>query len=184
MVKDSDLLPWIMGGMLVVGAAVAAAVGLDGTTASTSNSPNDTGARPTVLPQSSNQSSPTPPAVAADLTPVAVSPTARPLLPPGQVWECVINGQRVFSDAQCGAHASIRQLSEVNVMNSRPAPGPYGAYGSYGAGYYPPPLPPADTDEPDYSSSVGPGVIVVRERPRRDHIPRRDSHPHARPHSN
>jgi hypothetical protein len=47
-------------------------------------------------------------------------PAARVALPLGSVWECVVNGQRTFSDAPCGAHPVIRQLHPLNTMESSP----------------------------------------------------------------
>lgn len=128
-------------------------------------------------------------AVTADPSPAVVSPNARSQLPPGQVWECMIDGQRVFSDAQCGAHASIRRLSELNVMDStavppRGAPRPYGRDPDPAPSYDAPPLAPSDAgvdeangSEPIYTSSQ---VVVVRERGRRDHVPHRPNHHHPR----
>jgi hypothetical protein len=99
----------------------------------------------------------------------------------------MIDGQRVFSDAQCGAHASVRQLSELNVMDSsvapaRGAPLPYGRDPGPAPGYYPPPLPASDGDESKGSDPLytSPQVIVVRERGRHDHVPHRVNHPHPR----
>jgi hypothetical protein len=100
----------------------------------------------------------------------------------------VINGQRVFSDAQCGAHASVRQLSELNVMDrppARAAPQPY-SRDPGPAPAYPPSPPPTDAgmmDEPEpegsYPIYTAPSVVVVRERGRRNH-PHRVHHPQPR----
>ena len=63
---------------------------------------------------------PTPPAPIQ--APPAMQPAAKDGLPPGSVWECVVNGERTFSDAPCGARSSIRQLSELNLMDSAGSP--------------------------------------------------------------
>jgi len=141
MAKDIDLLPWILGAMLAVGAAAAAA--------------SD------VAP-----------------APAPAAPNARKQLPPGQVWECQVDGQRVFSDTRCGAHASVRHLSELNLMASS---APAGYDRPPRTGYYPPspamdePAPYPSDDEAGYT---GPSVIV-RERLRREQA-RRDHRPRAR----
>jgi hypothetical protein len=119
-----------------------------------------------------------------------MSANARPQLPPGQVWECDINGQRVFSDVQCGSHATVRQLRDLNVMDSSTAPQPYG-YGAPYPGYRYPPPPAASPPPPvyypdeapaDYSGDpyVGDSYIVVHDRYRRYHHPHPQAHP--RPH--
>jgi hypothetical protein len=58
---------------------------------------------------------------------VAAAPAARAALPQGSVWECVLNGQRTFSDAPCGVRPVIRQLNPLNRMDSSAAV----AYDSY-----------------------------------------------------
>ena len=57
-----------------------------------------------------------PAAMAAAQTPAERAPP----LPPGQVWQCVHDGHKIFSDAPCGSGATIRQLNDVNVMHSSP----------------------------------------------------------------
>jgi hypothetical protein len=44
-----------------------------------------------------------------------------PALPAGQVWQCIRDGQRVFSDTRCGEGATIRQLNDTNRMDTAPA---------------------------------------------------------------
>jgi hypothetical protein len=108
------------------------------------------------------------------------------------VWECDVDGRRVFSDTQCGAHATVRQLAEVNVIDSsavstRVPPRSYGP----GPGYYPQPGPGYDRgpgsasdapldDSGDYPIYTGAPVVVVHDRWRRDHVPHRPNHPQAR----
>ena len=175
-----DILPWVLGSVLVISAAAAAAIGLtDSTAPNPAIAPNDAmGNIPSPRSNQAAAAAATPIATVSEPKSASVSPTARVPLPPGQVWECEINGQRVFSDAKCGAHASIRQLRELNVMDSvAVAPSPF--YGSYGSGYYPPP--PSDETPPDYSSDpyVSQQVIVARERARREHFPRHSNNPHG-----
>jgi hypothetical protein len=116
----------------------------------------------------------------------AVAGTERPQLPPGQVWQCVIDGQRVFSDSPCGAHASIRQLGDLNVMDA-PPPAPSRAYPyPYPPAYpYPPPYSPAPTwgsgtvDDSDYD--YGPDVLAVYARAHRNSYLRHNGHVHPHP---
>jgi hypothetical protein len=181
MVEETDLLPWILGAALALTAAAATAVGLPDPTAPPS--------APVAAAASNKQAAPntaaaTPP-VHADLSPVAVSPAARAQLPPGQVWQCEVGGQRVFSDTQCGAHATVRQLSELNVFDSstayaQRAPRPYGP----GPGYYPQPetaseAPPDDSDA-NYPVYTGTPVVVVHDHLHRDHLPHHGNHPQPR----
>ena len=53
-------------------------------------------------------------------TTAAQTPERTPPLPTGQVWQCIREGHKTFSDAPCGASATIRILSEVNVMDPDP----------------------------------------------------------------
>jgi len=72
-------------------------------------------------------------------TTAAQTPERPPPLPAGQVWQCIRDGHKTFSDAPCGAGATIRQLNDVNVMD----PDPRGsmpatrrvAYATYPAAY-------------------------------------------------
>jgi hypothetical protein len=187
MAKHTDLLPWVLGAMLALGTVAAFAAGLpDPTPGGVPTAPN------TAVPASKAQAAPSAAsavhaAAPAALSPVAVATNARPQLPPGQVWECDVNGQRVFSDVQCGTHATVRQLTELNVFDStaaygRGTPRPYG-YGT-GPGYYPQPMP-ASEAPPDDADAGGGGpiytqVIVVHDRPRRDQPAHHGNHPHPR----
>jgi hypothetical protein len=187
MVEDTDLLPWILGAGLALAAVAATAVGLSDATAPPT--------APAVAAPSSQQASPSAtaatPAVHADLSPVAVSPSARAQLPPGQVWQCDVGGQRVFSDTQCGAHATVRQLPELNVFDSstayaQRAPRPYGPGPGPGPGpgYYPQPEPaseaPPDDSDANYPIYTGTPVVVVHDHGHRDHLAHHGNHPPSR----
>jgi hypothetical protein len=170
MAEDTDLLPRVLGGMLALGAVAAIAVGLpDASTAQ-------------AAPSAATAVHPAPP---AELSPVVVPTTARPPLPPGHVWECNSNGQRIFSDVQCGAHATLRQLTELNVFDPTVANGhstarPYG-YGP-GPGYSPPPGPTSDAppDDTGGGDPIYTQVIVVHDRSHRDQPAHHGSHPRPR----
>jgi translation initiation factor IF-2 len=201
MTEETDLLPWLLGGMLALGAAAAIAVGVsDSTPAGVPAAP--TAAAPASRPQAA-PSTAAPGAAPADVSPVVAAANARAQLPPGRVWECEINGQRVFSDVQCGAHATVRQLSEQNVFDAsvaygRGAPRPYGdgpgpgpgpgpsgpAPGGPAPGHYDPQPGYASDAPPDDASGGDPiysQVIVVHDRARRDQLAHHhDNHPHPR----
>jgi hypothetical protein len=209
-----DTLPWVLGGMFALGAVAAIAAGLPdpapggaptapytrasaGTaqTATSAASASTAQAPPSAASPSTAQLPPSPtsaasPAAPADVSPVVVSTSARTQLPRGQVWECDIDGQRVFSDVQCGAHATVRQLTELNVIDSaaaypRGAPRPDGYApgpgGFNGPGYYPQPVP---SEEPPNDSDAGDPlytqVIVVRDRLRREQLAHHGNRPHPR----
>jgi hypothetical protein len=182
MVEDNDLLPWILGGALALAAVAATAL----------SDPTAPPAAPVVATTSSKQAPPSataaPPAVHGELAPAVAAPTPRAQLPPGQVWECGVAGQRVFSDKQCGAHATVRQLTELNVFDSSTAyahvpPRPYGGPGP-APGYYPQPepaseAPPEDSDA-NYPVYTGTPVVVVHDHRHRDHGAHRGNHPQPR----
>jgi hypothetical protein len=186
MAEDTDLLPWVLGGMLALGAVAAIAVGLpDGTPGGAPAAPHTAASASTARPVTSAAAA-AHPAAPADLSPVVVATNARPQLPPGQVWECDVNGQRVFSDVQCGTHATVRQLSELNVIDSaaaygRGTPRAYG-YGP-GPGYYPQPAPASEAPPDDSDAGGDPiytQVVVVRDRVRRDQQAHHSTRPHPR----
>jgi hypothetical protein len=194
---DKDLLPWILGGALITTGAIAAAIQFTGhppngvSTAPASLAPDTvTGAPASIAPIAPSTMAP----ASAPEVPTATLQTANatspdtgakngPELPRGEVWQCIVNGQKIFSDKRCGEGASVRQVGDLNVMEvpSAPSPGSYGAYGSgYRGGPYPsaPSYPDDEDDTGDVGSDVYPGqIIVARERARRD----QDSH--ARPQS-
>ena len=126
---------------------------------------------PPPAPVSANDAAPA-------LPPVAASAASAPALPSGEVWECTVNGQKIFSDKRCGSGASVKQLGDLNVMDVPPPqyPTPY-AYGQpYGA--YPAAAPyPDDEDGGDVNGDAYPSqIIVARERARREHRLHQDYH--------
>jgi hypothetical protein len=195
MTEDTDLMPWVLGGMLALGAVAAIAAGSPDpaplgvpTAPHTAASASTAQAAPSATSASAAQPAPSatsaePPAAPPDFSPVVVSTNARPQLPPGQVWECDINGQRVFSDTQCGAHATVRQLTETNVIDSgagyaRGAPRPDGY--APGPGYYPQPVPAGEAPPVDAGDPIYTQVLVVHDRPRREQLAHHGNRPHPR----
>ncbi len=129
------------------------------------------------------------PSSAMHAPPRDASAVDAPELAPGQVWECLEHGQKVFSDSRCGPGAAVRQLREVNTMEATEVapPSPYPLYRpGYGGAAYPSPspaapqmAPPPQDDEEDYGDAAGyfyPGqpFIPARNRPRREHRPHHD----------
>lgn len=99
---ESDLLPWILGGaLLIVAAAAIAAISYSG------DSPN------TILARN-------PPSTNTVAHPTIVVVNDPPKLPTGEVWECQNNGQRIFSDVPCDGRSTIREVSPINRMQRQP----------------------------------------------------------------
>jgi hypothetical protein len=184
---EKDFLPWILGGALITTGALAAAMQFAGhapNSASTPAAPFPLGthARRTVPPTAASTAAAaakpqaSPHALAANVASLESSAKNEPALPTGEVWQCVVNGQKVFSDKRCGNGASVRHLSDPNLMDVPTAPPRY-SYSGYGAGYggggaYP--STPAYADDEDDTGNVAsdpyPGeIIVARERARREH---------------
>ena len=110
---------------------------------------------------------------AVALAPVAFAAAQAPdhaPLPPGQVWQCVHDGLKIFSDAPCGSGATIRQLNDLNVMDPAPenrAP-PYPSRMSYAPpASYPRDAPPP-VDDPsqrvDYANSAAADPVYVTQQ--------------------
>jgi hypothetical protein len=132
--KDRDLLPWILGGLSMATVALAVALGNSSKIASSPASlpsPLSTQALPAVLLAAAPAA--TAPLV-APATVAAPAPAAAPLLeqaspirplsPPiqssGQIWQCTINGQKVFSNNPCGDRSSLLDVGPINTMDRAP----------------------------------------------------------------
>jgi hypothetical protein len=174
MAADSqiDLFPWILG-CLLIGAAVPAVIAV---TERGIRSPPAAAVAPSpvsiAVPAAQPAIPPAPvPVPQTAAAPAVVTPALEP--PTAQIWQCVVNGQRIFSDKRCGADATVRQLGELNRMDAVPvgrAP-PYPPYPYYppASAYYPGA---ADQDASDTDSgSTATQVILVNGRDRREHRP-------------
>jgi hypothetical protein len=198
MTQHAHAVRWILGSLLAVTAATVAAIGWTSEPASAQSAPG------TSANETRAGSVSAPPATPVPSVPggVAISPAAAPPpaqaanggarsaqavtvartpLPAGQVWQCVIDGERIFSDAPCGEHASIRQLRELNVMDAPPARGytyayPYAPSSAPSATFAP--APPEDAD---YADPWGPDVLWAHGYARRNYFPRQDNHIHPQP---
>jgi hypothetical protein len=191
--KDRDLLPWILGGLLIATVAVAIAVhstnriiapahsqavsqAIRGASAPTSLTPASAPAA--AAPAAAAPAADVPPPAASGLQVQAVN------LPPpvtaGQIWECRINGQRAFSSSPCGTESTVRPIGPINRMDSTPIPQQprsYEAESSYRAPYpYPYPSEPQDANPTDFADNAYPVFVGI---PFQEH--RRPDHAH-RPH--
>jgi hypothetical protein len=119
------------------------------------------------------------------LTLAAIVPGIALSLPPGQVWECVVNGQRTFSDVRCGATPSVRRLNPLNIMDATAVhPGmPYDSYPPYDAQYS---APSGDENGQDFVNDAyaGQEVITINERAIRRRASLHGNHGHRRSRKN
>lgn len=205
MTQHAHALPWTLRGLLALSAAIAAAIGLTSAPASAQPlapgaSANETRAGAvSALPGTPAAPAASQPGSAGSLPPATppspraatggvhspqVAAAARTALPPGQVWQCVIDGERIFSDAPCGEHASIRQLRELNVMDSPPAQSYAYAYPYAPLSAPAPAYAPVPADDSDYADNWGPDLLWAHGYARRDYFPGQANHlrPHPRPH--
>jgi hypothetical protein len=123
--KGRVILPWVLGSMIMVCAAVAMMVSvtrpapeIPAQTARPATPPASVQAAvPAALPTGAPDLAAAPgPAAAPDpaAAPEAAAPQAT------QIWECKTNGQRTFSDKPCGDKPMLREISALNIMNPTP----------------------------------------------------------------
>ena len=176
--KDRDLLPWIFGGLSMATVAIAIIVGSNHRPAP-KNSPAPSLATAYPLPPAPAE---TVPVAVPVLVPVQALAAAQlqTVVPPieqgSQIWECVIDGQRTFSDKRCGEKPSVRKIGPINTMDPTPAfrsNSSYERQSSYVAEY----PEPSEQQLADNSYPVYVGVPYhERRRPDRAH----PSHDHGR----
>jgi hypothetical protein len=202
MAEDTDLLPWILGGLSAATVAIAITVGASNGTAPNGTAPNKSHAAPQTaalslpgaeaIPQATTALSqatvalPQAPAIASTRVPILSAAQTQTAVPPAQptsqIWQCTINGQKTFSDAPCGDKSSLRELGPINRMDPSPvfshAPS-YGREASYQPEYsYPGEQSDSNTaDQPlagnSYPVFVG---IPIHERRRPEHAHRPHEH--------
>jgi hypothetical protein len=154
--RDTDLLPWILGGLAI--SVVAAAIGFVSSSKAlmpNSHSPGAVTAQPTVAltPEqraSTSAVAATGPASAADLAPApqglaAQQPPqtqlqsqppaseqtgAEPPTVGGQIWECTTHGIKTFSNNPCGDQSTLVAVRAINTMRATPPPLRYPRYGA------------------------------------------------------
>jgi hypothetical protein len=133
--KDTNLFPWILGGLSISAAAVAIVLV---SRARPPDLPPVASAPPSVAaaaPAADLSPSPQAPALAPTptptLTPVALQvaalgpappaqTTAESSAPGGQIWECMTNGLKTFSNNPCGDKSSLVEVRAINTMNATP----------------------------------------------------------------
>jgi len=170
---QTDLFPWILGGLLVVAGAVPAAMHLTHApppAAIAVAAPANPG--PSSPPAAGSSAGPA--ASVARATPAAAAESAPASPAPSQIWQCTVNGQKTFSDSPCGAGATLRQVSQVNRMD--PTPAAHVPVYPQSPGVYYPPAPAEDVPSSN-DIDAAPSVILINER-RHDHRP--PPHPHDR----
>jgi len=120
--KDRDLLPWIFGGLSMATVAIAIIVGSNNRP-TPKKSPSPSLATAYALPPALAETVPVtvPVRVPVQALAAAQLETATPPTEQGsQIWECVINGQRTFSDKRCGEKPSLRKIGPINTMDPTP----------------------------------------------------------------
>lgn len=178
--RDTDLFPWILGMGLVAAGAFGAVLLMA--------PPAPKSLRvAAALPEVQTPAPPPPPMQVPLATPslTALEPmpgAAAPALVNNPIWQCEVNGHKIFADSPCGEGASIRALNETNRMNPTPI-APRSAYSTYPA--YEPPY--TQPDSEDVQSVPGNTVYVGRlvyghripPRPARGHHHELRGAPHA-----
>jgi hypothetical protein len=141
--KQSDLLPWILGGLSMATVAVAITAASVGKT----GAPTFRAASAMVVPLAPDAVSPSLPSAALAPTsnpatataasdPSPAPPPATPMQttePPvqgGQIWECTTNGLKTFSNNPCGEKSSLIEVRAINTMNPTPVMRYASAYGA------------------------------------------------------
>jgi len=119
--QDRDLLPWILGGLSMATVAIAMTVASTSRTQPSNDSAPPKPATAYVLPAAAAQTLPAPAQVPVPTLVAAQLQTQIPPLPPAnQIWECITNGQRIFSSSPCGANAVLREVGPINTMRAAP----------------------------------------------------------------
>jgi hypothetical protein len=179
--KDRDLLPWIMGGLLMASVALAVTIASSNRIASnnrTAPAPTQPAAQLSLPAENAPAPDPVPSATQAA---AAVPPPTVDAPPTNQIWECTINGQRTFANHPCGGSSSLREFGPLNTMQATPLLPPAHTYEpqpGYPAQYYYPDTP----DPPDVSYPiVVANPFIERRRPDHWHPPHGHDHgPHSR----
>jgi hypothetical protein len=136
-----NLLPWILGGLSVAAVAVVITVAFAGKTApgmrpAGAATAQETSTDSVSLPAPAAVAEAAMPAVAAvpavaEAAVPAVAETApppavqaqaaaEPALQTGQIWECMTNGVKTFSNNPCGEKSTLLVVRAINTMNPTP----------------------------------------------------------------
>jgi hypothetical protein len=129
MTKERDLLPWILGALSATTLAVAVTAVATHKAVAPLPQPVPIVAAaatplPVPLPGSELPSAPSPAVPAQAVAPAqAATPAQTPDQPEvqaGQIWECVTNGVKTFSNNPCGEKSSLLEVRSINTMNPTP----------------------------------------------------------------
>jgi hypothetical protein len=131
--NQRDLLPWILGGLSVATVAVVITVAYAGKTVPSLRPAGAATAQVTSAPNSAPSPAPAAAATVAAIPPPAAMPAvvettpppapqaaAEPALQTGQIWECMMNGVKTFSNNPCGEKSTLLQVRAINTMNPTP----------------------------------------------------------------
>ena len=202
--NQRNLLPWILGGLSVVAVAVVITVASAGKTVAPSLRPAGVATAPvTSAPDSVSLPAPAAavadvaavpavaampalaaePAVAETAPPPAAQATAEPAVQNGQIWECMTNGVKTFSNNPCGEKSTLLEVRAINTMNPTPvvryarayAPEPRNSPGYADQNNYSDPevyseQAPAETGVNSYAIVQG-FAFLPRKRPEHRHRP-------------
>ena len=193
MSKERDLLPWILGGLLMATAAVAIAIGAANRI--TANPAPRQAVTPAPISAPVAETGTAPRTMAALVDPI-VTPSedaanslpeaalAQAAAPNDQIWQCVTQGVKTFSNNPCGDKSALLEVGPVNTMNPTPVLHYAQAYApTYTSEprYSQPDAQTAGYAEQDYPDPVGRDNYVVVQGfafpPRRY-----PQHPHRPPH--
>jgi hypothetical protein len=151
MSRETGVLHWILGALFLATVATAITFGMNhGSTARNLAAPSQTLAVSLPAPPINTVTAPAPQPAPSD-TPVAATHADAPSPPlanqaspqNGQIWECMTNGQKTFSNNPCGAKSTVLDIGPVNTMEATPV---FHAGRSYAA-------PPSGYAPPEYSSA-------------------------------
>jgi hypothetical protein len=130
--NQRDLLPWILGGLSVAAVAAVITVASAGKTVSSLRPAGAATAQATSAPESVSLPAPAAeaamPAVAAVPAVMETAPpppaqaqaAAEPALQTGQIWQCMTNGVKTFSNNPCGEKSTLLEVRAINTMNPTP----------------------------------------------------------------
>jgi hypothetical protein len=139
--NQRNLLSWILGGLSVAAVAVVITVASTGKPVAPGSPAGAAAAHVTSAPDSQLPAPATAAPLATEPT-VAATPTvvpaslpdpetalapevqaqaaAEPGVQSGQIWQCVTNGVKTFSNNPCGEKSSLLEVRAINTMNPTP----------------------------------------------------------------
>jgi hypothetical protein len=173
--KDRDLLPWIMGGLLMASVALAVTIASSHRTLPASVQASRSAPRLALPLPAENVPAPVPVPSATSAAATVPPPIVEAAPPSNQIWECTINGQRTFANHPCGGNSSLREFGPLNTMQATPLLPPARTYEpqtGYPTEYYYP-----DSQYPqDASYPIMVATPFIERRPNHWHPPHGHDH--------